>query len=293
MPTQLQVASTDGRNLDVVLSGPEDGRPLIFHTGTPAAGVQHPEAVKAAEARGLRHISYSRPGYAGSDRHAGRTVADCVDDVRAVADHVGIDRFFTVGLSGGGPHALACAALLGERVIAAATIGAVAPHDADGLDFLRGMGEDNQAEFDAATTGPDALFRFLQTVTPSFANATAADIAQAFGDLVTEVDRDVVTGDFAEYLADSSREGLANGIWGWFDDDLAFVREWGFEPSAITCPLTIWHGVQDQFVPASHGEWLASHVAVADLQLRPDHGHLSLWTWGFGDVLDGLAAPSA
>jgi pimeloyl-ACP methyl ester carboxylesterase len=290
MESKLCVAASDGRSLEVAVAEPEQERTLIFHSGTPAAGTQHPLALKIAETRGVRHVTYSRPGYANSARQVGRTVADCVQDVTAIADHLGVDRFYTIGLSGGGPHALACAALMPDRVIAAATIGSVAPYDAEGLDYLAGMGEENIEEFGALEAGEAELQRHLERELQAFAHLTAADVLQAFGDLVSDADRAVLTGDFAEYLAGNSRDALAHGMWGWFDDDLAVVNRWGFDPAALARPVTIWHGHQDRFVPLAHAEWLASHIAGARAQLRPDHGHLSLWTTGFGEVIDDLIA---
>ncbi len=288
MTSRLQIEVDGGRHLEVRLEGPEDGQILLFHHGTPAAGAQHASAVHAAAERGLRHLTYSRPGYAGSGRHAGRAVVDCVEDVRAIVDQLGIERFFTIGLSGGGPHALACAARLPERVIAAATLGSVAPRDAEGLDWAAGMGEDNLEEFAAAEGGPQALATYLEPAARSMAHATGGEIVEVFGDLVSSIDREVVTGEFADYLADNERAAVANGMWGWFDDDLAFARDWCFDPASIAQPLTIWQGVEDRFVPPTHGEWLASHIPGAELELRPEHGHLSLWTWGFGEVVERL-----
>ena len=162
MTERTQIAMPDGRRVDVELSGPADGRPLLFHTGTPSAGTAFAEWIRAGAARGLRHICYSRPGYGSSDRLPGRSVADCVDDVAAIADHLSVDRFITVGWSGGGPHALACAALLPERTLAAATLAGVAPRDAAGLEWLDGMGEDNIEEFGAAQDGEAELDAYLE-----------------------------------------------------------------------------------------------------------------------------------
>jgi pimeloyl-ACP methyl ester carboxylesterase len=136
------VTTSDGRVLEVSVSGPEDGVPLICHHGTPGAALPWEPFVAAAAQRGLRHVEYSRPGYGASDRQAGRAVADCAADVTAILDALGAPRFYTYGWSGGGPHALACAALLGERVIKAASIAGVAPWESEGLDWLAGMGEE-------------------------------------------------------------------------------------------------------------------------------------------------------
>jgi pimeloyl-ACP methyl ester carboxylesterase len=284
------VTTPDGRMLELELDGPEDGDVVFLHTGTPGAGTLFAPLVQAGAERGVRHIAYSRPGYASSDRHPGRTVADCAADVIAIADQLGIDRFFVIGWSGGGPHALACATLLGNRVIAGATIASVAPRDAEGLDWLAGMGEENIEEFGAAEAGNEPLSAFLTQMGSQLAQASGSDLHAGLGDLLSEVDKSVLTGEFAEYLADGIRRGLASGIWGWFDDDLAFMRNWGFDLGAIDVPVTIWQGEQDRFVPFAHGQWLAKHVRGARSELHPEHGHLSLAVASYGRILDGLLA---
>jgi pimeloyl-ACP methyl ester carboxylesterase len=286
----LEIAAPDGRKLEVELSGPDDGRPLIFHHGTPMAGGMFAPLVAQGAERGVRHIAYTRPGYCGSERHAGRAVADCAKDVAAIADELGIARFLTVGWSGGGPHALACAALLPERTSAAATLAGVAPFNAQGLDWLAGMGEENIEEFGAALEGEDQLSSYLQAERTGILASSAADLHVALGDLLSDVDRAMVSGDFAEYLAAGMHASLEHGIWGWFDDDLAFVGEWGFDVGAIAVPVTVWQGEQDRFVPFAHGRWLAEHVSGATAQLPAEHGHLSLAIGSHGRVLDDLIA---
>jgi pimeloyl-ACP methyl ester carboxylesterase len=290
MPERVQITGPGGRRLDVELSGPRDGQVVLAHHGTPDAGTMFEPLVDAAGARGLRHVTYSRPGYGGSERHEGRRVADCAADVVAILDHLEVDRCFTVGTSGGGPHAVACAALLPERTIAAASVAGVAPWSAEGLDWLDGMGAENQAEFGAARAGAEALREFLDRAATGLRDADGAGLQRAFGDLLSDVDKSALTGDFAEYLAASGREGLRTGIWGWFDDDVAFLSEWGFSLDEIEVPVTVWQGAQDRFVPFAHGEWLAEHVAGARAELRPEHGHLSLTVGAYGDVLDDLLA---
>ncbi|HEV7177564.1 MAG TPA: alpha/beta hydrolase [Solirubrobacteraceae bacterium] len=278
-----------GRRIEIERSGPDGADAVVFFlTGTPSAGIMFEPMVAAGAVRGLRHVAYSRPGYARSDRRPGRTVADCAADVAAIADQLGIDRFYTVGWSGGGPHALACAALLGDRVIAAATLASVAPRDAEGLDWLAGMGEENIQEFGAAESGQ--LISFLDHAAADFRHVTPEQIHQAFGDLVSPVDVASMTGEFAQYLADAVKLALGRGIWGWFDDDLAILHDWGFPLDAIDRPVTIWQGGQDRMVPFDHGRWLADHVAGAKAQLLPDEGHLSLTVGSYGRVLDELLA---
>jgi pimeloyl-ACP methyl ester carboxylesterase len=196
--------------------------------------------------------------------------------VAAVVDALGADDFVTLGWSGGGPHALACAALLPGRCRAAATVAGVAPYPADGLDWLAGMGEENQIEFGAAFAGAAALEQFMAVAVPTFADLQPADVIEAFGDLIADADKKALPGELADYLAESSRYSVSTGVAGWRDDDLAFVSPWGFDLAAIRVPVAIWQGDQDRMVPMDHGRWLAAHVAGATVHLIPGEGHLSL-----------------
>lgn len=288
MAERLVLGGPDGRALDVEVAGAPDGIPLVVHTGTPSGGSLFAPHVELAQARGLRSIGYARPGYARSDRDPGRRVADCALDVAAIADELGFERFYTVGTSGGGPHALACAALLGDRVIAAASIAGVAPHDAPGLDWLEGMGAENLEEFAAASAGEDALVAFVEPAAAGLRDADGAELASALGDLVSQADREAMVGDYAEFIAGDIATGLAAGPWGWVDDDLAFFADWGVDLGAVGCPVTIWQGGEDRFVPFGHGVWLAQHVSGAAAELHDGHGHLSLARGAFADVLDGM-----
>jgi pimeloyl-ACP methyl ester carboxylesterase len=279
----------DGRVLEVVTAGPPDGLPLFSHHGTPGAAGTFDALVEAGAERGMRHIGYSRPGYGDSTRLAGRTVASCATDVAAVADALGYDRFYSVGASGGGPHSIACAALLGDRVIAAAAIASVAPIEAEGLDWTAGMGQENVEEFIAMRAGGDELEGVLQDRSEQMQAVTGDQIISVLGDLVSDVDRQALSGELAEFFVVETRHALSNGVSGWFDDDWAFAADWGFDLGAIRAPLSVWHGGQDRFVPLAHGEWLARHLA-ADAHLRPEHGHLSLVVTSYGEILDTLLA---
>lgn len=281
----------DGRSLEYVTGGPADGLPLVLHHGTPSAAVLFAPMVEAAARLGLRTVLHSRPGYARSTAQPGRAVAAVAADVAAILDDLGAGDFVTVGWSGGGPHALACAALLPGRCRAAATIAAVAPYAADGLEWLAGMGAENLEEFGAAAAGEAALTEYLDRAAAGVAGVQAADIATALGDLVPEVDRKALTGAFAENMAESMRAALSTGIAGWRDDDLAFLTGWGFDLAGIGTPLSIWQGAEDRMVPYAHGQWLAARLPAAAVHLDPAHGHLSLLLDAFDDVLAELTAP--
>ena len=280
----------EGRSLDVRVAGPSDGTLLIAHHGTPSTGRPFGPYVEAAADRGLRTVTYSRPGYAGSTRAPGRSVGSCAADTARIADRIGAERFFTTGQSGGGPHALACSALLPDRVIACATTAGVGPWNADGLDFLAGMADENIQEFGAALAGADELRVYLEHEAEGLRAATAADLAEALGGLVSPVDAAALTGEFAEHATEMLHESISTGIWGWFDDDVAFTAPWGFELANIRVPVTVWQGAQDRMVPFAHGEWLAAHIPRANARLFDDQGHLSLVVGSADAILDDLLA---
>ncbi len=282
------VKASDGRSLEVVSQGSADALPLVFHGGTPLAAVLHPPIVDAAIARGLRFITYSRPGYATSDPMPGRSVADAVGDVVAILEALNADRFVTIGWSGGGPHALACAAMLPDRCAGVATIAGVAPYPADGIDWLAGMGEENVEEFGAALDGEAALSAYLKEEAIGLSQVTATDLDDALGDLVSDIDRASLTGPFAQWAATSFRKAVSTGIAGWRDDDLAFVKPWGFDLARITRPVALWQGSDDRMVPFSHGKWLAAHVPTARSRMLEGEGHLSVGVGAFGRIVEDL-----
>lgn len=278
------VEGPGGRALRVREDGAPDGVPLVAHHGTPGSRLPYRRWVEDASERGIRLIAYDRPGYGGSDRHAGRVVADAAADVEAIADALGLDRILVHGRSGGGPHALACAALLGDRVAAAATFASVAPYDAVGLDFLAGMGEDNVVELGAAVEGPDALGPLLEEFAPRLLGAEPEQLVDALKSLLSPPDVAVVSGELAEELIAATREGIGASRDGWLDDDLAFVKPWGFDLGSISVPLQLWQGRQDLMVPPAHGEWLAAYIPGVDARLSDADGHLSIEHLRVGDA---------
>lgn len=260
--------------------------PLVFHHGTPSGLVPFSPLVEAAAERGLRVVMPARPGYEGSAPRQGRSVAEIAADVTAILDVLNAQRFLTIGWSGGGPHALACAALLPGRCLAAASIAGVAPHDAEELDWLGGMGHSNVDEFGAARQGEAALVPFLEAAATELAAVTGADVADDLGNLISEADKAALTGDFADYLAAALRAGVSAGVAGWRDDDLAFVKPWGFDLDRLGS-VAIWQGDQDRMVPYAHGAWLAGHIPGARVRLLPGDGHLTLMT-DCARILDDL-----
>jgi pimeloyl-ACP methyl ester carboxylesterase len=285
----MMIQTRDGRRLEVLTSGADDGLPLVFHTGTPGGLVAFPPMTEADAARALRTVMYARPGYGESTPQAGRLVADCAADVAAILDHLGVGQFVTAGWSGGGPHALACAALLPDRCLAAASLAGPAPRRAEGLDWLAGMGPENVEEFTAAAEGAEKLDQVLAGGVAGLADVTGEQVAASMGGLISAADEAVLGGAFAGNLAESLRAAVRGGAAGWRDDDLAFVSDWGF--SVADCadvPTAVWQGDQDLMVPPGHGAWLGGHVPGARAHLLPGEGHLTFATGRYGLVLDDL-----
>lgn len=290
MTSLRAVALPDRRSAEVWLGGDPTGQALVMHHGTPSDATTFADWHAPCRARGLRLICISRPGYAGSTRRPGRTVAQGSDDVSAVLDALGHDRFVTAGWSGGGPHALACAARLPGRCRGAATLAGVGPSLAGDLDFLAGMGAENIAEFGAARAGEGELRRWLIDNAESLRRITGPELADAFGDLVAPADKAVLVGGYADALAAVFRRALAPGFDGWIDDDLAFMRDWGFDLDEVRVPVAVWQGDLDRMVPFAHGRWLVRHVPGAQARLVAGHGHLSLVVRHRDEVLDELLA---
>lgn|SRR3954447_8407497 len=270
------IAASDGRTLTVREGGDPTGFPVLCISGTPGSSTIYEPDARDAEERGIRLFSYDRPGYGGSTRLKGRKVADCVADVTSVCDALGIERFSVWGISGGGPHALAAAALLPDRVIAAAALASVAPYDAEGLDYLEGMGEQNVEEFATIFEGEDAQRASTERHRNELLSATPEHLAEVWRSLLGPSDREVANGAHASFLLDHIRAGIGTSVDGWIDDDLAFVSPWGFDLASIRVPVQLWHGEQDKFVPYAHGVWLAAHIPGVDARLTPEDGHLTL-----------------
>jgi pimeloyl-ACP methyl ester carboxylesterase len=262
----------DGRTLAYAEWGDPQGSPIIVIHGTPGCRLnRHPDNAKIA-ATGARAITFDRAGYGASDRHHGRRVVDCVADVEALADHLGLDRFATTGGSGGGPHCLAVASLLPDRVTRVACIVGIAPYDVLGEKWFEGMDPQNIKEFGWALGDEATLEAELSREAEEMNQRIAEDPANVLGDFeIPESDRAILARpEIAAVMTEALIECVRNGVGGWADDDLAFTRPWGFDPASITVPTAVWWGADDVLVPASHGEWLAATIPNA--VSRVDHG---------------------
>ena len=272
---QRTVHTRDGRTLAVEDRGDPAGRPVLVHMGTPNSRHLYGRNVRDAAERGLRLIGYDRPGYGESSPQPGRTVADCADDVRAICAELGIDRLATWGISGGGPHVLACAALLPDLVTAVASLASPAPYGAEGLDFFAGMGQVNIDDTRLFLTDEAAARAKMDKDRDEILATPLDDAARGIESLLTPADAAVLRGELAEYLVSSEQDGLAPGSEGWWEDNCT-VRPWGFDLANISVPVLLLHGRQDMFVPFGHGEWLAKTIPGVEARLLDDDGHLTL-----------------
>jgi pimeloyl-ACP methyl ester carboxylesterase len=275
-----------GRDLDIYTSGPENGPVLLFHHGTPGSRVPFRAIERAAHERGLRFLTFSRAGYGGSTRLPGRRVVDVVGDVAALLDAVDIERALVAGWSGGGPHALACGALLADRTPSVIVMAGVAPYGQEGFDWLAGMGQGNIDEFGAAFRGEEALRTFIERARVHMLEASPRELAEVMNSLLPEVDRRFITGEVAEDLAGNMHEALRDGVDGWLDDDIAFIEPWGFDLSEVSAPTCLWQGSEDPMVPFSHGEWQAERIPGVAPHLEGGEGHFSISIGAVGRMLD-------
>ena len=274
MVTEADIRLADGRTLHAydtraagIASSPGALGPAVavfWLHGSPNIGSPPEPLFAAAEANGLRWVSYDRPGYGGSSPHDGRNVASAAADVAAIADALGIGRFAVLGHSGGGPHALACAALLSERVIAAVSVSAPAPFDADGMDWFAGWSPGIAAENRAAAGGRAAL-------EAHWAEAAEEDMGAFFA----EADIAALGGGWS-WLAGVAGQAMEQGNEGFLEDTLAGAQPWGFRLDAIGIPVLIMHGAKDKMVPCAHGEWLAARCPAAELRVVPDASHITV-----------------
>jgi pimeloyl-ACP methyl ester carboxylesterase len=246
--------SYDGGGADAA-----DALTVVWQHGSPQTGAPLEPLLSAAARRGIRLLSYGRPSYGGSSPHPGRDVASAAADVAQLANAFGVDRFAVMGASGGGPHALACGALLSDRVSGVVSLAGLAPFTEE-FDWFAGMASDGALR--AAAAGSEARAKYAETDEFDEESFTPADKA-------------ALSGAWASLDADAGRAAVA-GPDGLIDDDVAFVAPWGFEVGRIDAPVLLVQGGQDRVVPPAHAHWLLRQCRSPELWLRPQDGHVSI-----------------
>ncbi|HZQ16491.1 MAG TPA: alpha/beta hydrolase [Gaiellaceae bacterium] len=277
--TLRTLETPDGRTLAYAVWGDPDGFPVLGLHGTPGCRLERWPHEELYAELGVCYVTHDRAGYARSDRRRGRSVADEADDVRAIADELGFERFAVTGASGGGPHALACAALLPDRVTRAACVVGVAPLGPPGLDeaaWLAGQDPENVKEFGWAKAGEEVLTAELQKLLAQLAERVEGDPSSILAEFeLSDADRAALrTPERMQVIRESVLEQAAGGVGGWVDDDLAVMRPWGFDVAAITVPVLVRYGLTDVLVPPAHGEWLAANVPGCVVTVNGEAGHL-------------------
>jgi len=278
------IKTPDGRTLGVEDAGDPDGSPVLVHVGTPNSRHLYGRTVADATARGLRLISYDRPGYGVSTPRPGRTMADCADDARAICSALGIQRLAMWGLSGGGPHVLACAALLPDLVAAAASLCSPAPIDAEGLDWFGGFSQDAVDEVSLMFDDEPAARALFEKGRDETLAVSPAELARQWAAHAPNADIGFLTDEAA-----SVQQALAAGIEGSWEDCWAEAIPWGFDLADIEVPVLLLHGRKDEAVPFAHGQWLAEHIPGVEAWLLDDEGHGTVRENHIGEVHAWLA----
>ena len=258
--------------------GDLEGLPVFSLHGTPGSRLGRYYDESAYVELGARVITYDRPGYGGSDRQRGRRVVDCVSDVAAIADALGVGRFAITGGSGGGPHSLAVAARLPERVTRATCDVGVAPFETPDFDWFEGMDPLNVREFEWALAGEEVLEREYGREAAEMLERVAEDPSKVLGEdwQLSDADRaQLAVSERHEVLRDMITEAFRTGVWGIVDDMLCITRPWGFDVAEIRVPTRIMYGLTDVLVPRQHGDWLARNVPGAEAVILEEAGHIS------------------
>jgi pimeloyl-ACP methyl ester carboxylesterase len=263
----------DGRRIAVEEWGSPTGDPIFLLHGTPGSRLGPIPRPLVLYQLGIRLITFDRPGYGCSDRMVGRMVADIATDVRQIADFLRLQRFAVLGRSGGGPHALACAALLPDRTTRAAVLVGLAPSEADGLDWFADMTESNVEAYLAARNDGVGVMARLRPMADRMRRDPAQLVTSLYEEL-TQSDRRIVADvGIKRQLTENYAEAVRHSADGWVDDLLAFAAPWGFECESIKSPIMLWHGADDTFSPVGHSRWLGAHIRSSVVIVEPGSAH--------------------
>ena len=285
-------AAADGRGLAVEESGAPGGYPVFLFHGTPGSRLGPIPRAMVLYQLGIRLITFDRPGYGRSDRRIGRAVADVADDVRQIADFLHLREFAVLGRSGGGPHALACAALLPGRITRVAVLVGLAPTHAEGLDWFEGMKASNAKEYLAVRSQGRLISSRLRLIAERIRENPTQLIASLYDDL-TQSDRKVVAdAGIRRKLIETYVEAFRISADGWIDDLLAFCSPWGFDPRDIVVPTMLWHGANDTFSPVGHSRWLAANIPTSTVIVQSGTAHFGAFDI-LPDVLSWLVESNA
>ncbi len=269
-----QFKLADGRELQYLDNATSSDQAVVFHHGTPGHSSMWSPWLSRLATAGINAIAISRPGYGSSSRQSNREVFSITSDITELLNSLGVKKFVSIGWSGGGPHSLATT--FEPRNVGAITLAGVGAYGVSDLNFLEGMGQENHDEFGAALAGETSVRNWLIENASAMQTVSGDDIREAFGGLIGVADKAVLEGDYAEEMAASMRAGIEGNFDGWIDDDIAFIKDWGFDLAKISKPVHLWQGDDDLMVPHSHSKWLEKHIPTSQLRFIPGQGHISL-----------------
>jgi pimeloyl-ACP methyl ester carboxylesterase len=297
---ELSIEVAGNRKLQLVDAGDPSGRPVIYLHGTPASRVLDPRWTADALRQGIRLIGYDRPGYGGSTPLAGRRVADAAADVAAIADHLNLPRVAVWGISGGGPHALACAALLPTRCVGAAVLESPAPPEygpaerstkvnkhvsCEPLVSLREQQIWKKAHQEQDTKSVRTNLSLLEVLASNRPSLRRGIYRMLMPLYIGSVEARALSRACAQWTVSSMREGFQQGVEGGQDDEIAIYHQpWGFEFADIRVPVLLWHGQKDQFVGVREGRWLADHIPKVESRFPAEDGHVSIAEYRIPEV---------
>jgi pimeloyl-ACP methyl ester carboxylesterase len=279
-----------GRVLRVREAGEPGGAVVMYFHGTPGSRLDLGFGEHLAADRGVRLVTFDRPGYGGSTP-APFGLASIAADAHAIADALGVDRFATLGMSGGGPGALAAATVSGGRVTRVGVASGAGPFQhVPGA--LTELDDNDRAAVALLPTDPaGAAAAFAAGFEPLAELATDPDgpgVTAAFADLLSSRDSELLAeprlaASFNQTMREALRQGTSGGGW----DNVAWVGDWDIDLTAISCPVLLWYGTDDRFAPPEHGLWLSRHLSRARLIMRDGEGHMGILEH-LGEMLDAL-----
>lgn len=280
----------DGRTLAYAEYGDPNGTPVIFFHGNPGSRYMHHPDESRTAALGVRMITPDRPGYGLSDYQPGRTLLDTAADVEAMAGSLGLDTFNVIGVSAGGPHALAAAFALPNRVRRVAVVSGAAPFDRE--DPLADVSDDYRQAYKVAKW-PGWLLRLLMRMqirserqNPD--KAWAGVLARA-----NDYDREILSDIEVEAQVRGYRtEAVKKGVRGWVQEARLLVRPWGFALKGIGQPVALWYWRDDPLVPPQMGRYIESQLPQAEGHFLSGGGHFA-WMPYWDDILRDLCNPEA
>jgi pimeloyl-ACP methyl ester carboxylesterase len=265
---------SDGRSIEYIDNGVSSKSALILHHGTPTSMTVWGTWLAAAAEKGIRAIACTRPGYAGSDRKVGHRVIDANDDLGEILNQLNIENFVSVGWSGGGPYALASGLL--KRCTGVQLIASVSPYDAEDFDWFQDQTPEMIEEVKISAKSLEDCITFKEGYYTELRDMTAEQFLVEYEKRSSFKAFEAAYREFSKDLSFSMHDALRDSVFGYGDDEYAFLRNWGFETKDIQVPVGIWQGLDDKSVSPHMARWLNANILNPTLELLEDQHHGSI-----------------